>query len=97
MAKKSFLVYYDLEEQTADLTDTQLGQLFRAMFAFEKRGEKLNLDDPSVNMAFRFVSVQLREGKRKYDERCEKNRQNGVKGGRPPKQSENPNNPVGLF
>lgn len=95
MAKKSFIVYYDLEEQTAELTDEQLGQLFRAMFAFEKRGEILSLDDPCVNMAFRFVSVQLREGKAKYAEKCEKNRQNGSKGGRPSKQSENPNNPVG--
>lgn len=95
MAKKSFVVYYDLEKQTELFTDAQLGKLFRAMFAFEIRGEVSKIDDPYVEMAFRFVSVQLREDKVKYQDQCEKNRQNGAKGGRPPKQPENPNNPVG--
>lgn len=95
MAKKSFVVYYDLERQTETFTDAQLGKLLRAMFALEIRGEVCPIDDPYVEMAFRFVSVQLREDKAKYQDQCEKNRQNGAKGGRPPKQSENPNNPVG--
>ena len=85
MPKKSFLVYYDLEEQTKTFTDEQLGKLLRAMFAYEKRGEIMQCDDPYVTMAFNFVCVQLREGKEKYENRCAVNRENGKNGGRPPK------------
>lgn len=72
--KNSFVLYYDLEEQTQFFTDEQLGKLLRAVFAYEIRGEQPDIDDPLVKAAFGFVAVQLREGKRKYAERCEKNK-----------------------
>lgn len=88
MPKKSFLLYYDLEEQTAGFTNKQLGKLLRALFAYEKRGEIVEFDDPFVKTAFGFVSVQLREAKAKYAEQSAKNAANGAKGGRPPKTAE---------
>ncbi len=90
MPKKAFVVYYDLEEQTADFTDAQLGQLMRAVFAYEKRGELVNLSDPVIETAFRFLRVQLRENSEKYERRCEANRENEAKGGRPPKTEQKP-------
>lgn len=72
--KNSFVIYYDLEEQTQDFSNEQLGKLLRAAFAYEKRDELVDIDDPVVKAAFSFVRVQLREGKHKYEERCEKNK-----------------------
>ena len=36
--KNSFIVYYDFEEQTATLSDQQVGRLIRVMLDYEKRG-----------------------------------------------------------
>lgn len=35
--KNSFLIYYDFEEQTAALTDAQVGRLMRMILAYERR------------------------------------------------------------
>ncbi len=83
-ARKSFMVYFDLEDQTEDLTNEELGELFRAMMAFASRGEvKEKFDSPAVKSAFGFVKVTLREDKLKFERKCETNRRNGAKGGRP--------------
>ena len=37
--KNSFVLYYDLEDILLDLSDSQIAELFRAIFAYEKRGE----------------------------------------------------------
>ena len=34
--KSSFILYYDFEEQTATLTDEQVGRLIRVMLDYEK-------------------------------------------------------------
>jgi hypothetical protein len=44
-------------------------------------------------MAFNFIKVDLDRSNNNYEIRCEKNRINGIKGGRPRK---NPNNPNGF-
>jgi hypothetical protein len=83
MAKNSFVIYYDLEEQTVDFTDAQLGQLLRAIFALEKRGDSPAISDPVVRTAYKFLSTQLSLNKDRYEARCEVNAKNGAKGGRP--------------
>ena len=35
--KNSFIVYYDFEEQTATLSDQQVGRLIRVMLDYEKQ------------------------------------------------------------
>lgn len=84
MAKKaSFIVYYDWEDELQDLTDEQVGQLFRALFAHEKRGEAYSGDDSAVLLAFRFLSRAMDRNRAKYEEICLKRSAAGKKGGAP--------------
>ena len=83
--KKSFVLYYDLEQHVQLLSDEQLGRLLRAVFAYEIRGEIPNFNDDLLSLCFSFIKVQLDIDKEKYRERCEKNTENEKKGGRPQK------------
>ena len=78
--KNSLLLYYDFEEQTASLTDQQVGQLIRTMLAYEKRGELLEGQEPAVTMAFLFLKPGLDNNRAKYERVCERNRRNRHKG-----------------
>ena len=60
--KKSFLVYYDLEDQVEEFTDEQVGKLFRAMLAYARRSEETEIHDSEVRAAFRFVKVSIQSG-----------------------------------
>lgn len=78
--KNSLLLYYDFEEQTASLTDQQVGRLIRTMLAYEKRGELLEDQEPAVAMAFLFLKPGLDSNRAKYEMVCERNRRNRHKG-----------------
>lgn len=84
MDKSSFLIYLDYEEQFNLLTDEQLGQLMRAIMKYEKTREIPQLEG-MLKMAFSFIKTQLDRDREKYEKQCEKNRENGKKGGRPKK------------
>lgn len=85
MEKASFLMYLDYEEQFNIMTDEQIGQLMRAIIKYEKTGEVPSLDGV-LKMAFSFIKTQLDRDREKYQARCEKNRENAKKGGRPKKE-----------
>lgn len=99
--KNSSILYHDWEDAVSSMPDAQAGQLFKALFAYEKRGE-LPQGDPAVQIAFSFMRTALDANRDKYDEQVEKNRQNGSLGGRPKKPKkpsgihENPKNPSGF-
>ncbi len=84
MDKSSFLIYLDYEEQFNLLTDEQIGQLMRAIIKYEKTREIPQLEG-IVKMAFSFIKTQLDRDREKYKAKCEKNKENGAKGGRPRK------------
>lgn len=88
MDKNSFLIYLDYEEQFNLLTDEQIGQLMRAIIKYEKTKEIPQLDG-MLKMAFSFIKTQLDRDREKYNKKCEKNRENAKKGGRPKKQKDN--------
>ncbi len=87
MEKASFLIYLDYQEQFELLTDEQAGQLIKAIIKYEKTGEIVELDG-MTKMAFSFIKTQLDRDREKYQAKCEKNRENAKKGGRPKKQTE---------
>lgn len=62
--KNSFLIYYDFEEQTAALTDAQVGRLMRMILAYERRGEVPTEGEPELIMAFRFLKPSLDTNRR---------------------------------
>lgn len=100
MAKNSFVVYYNYRETLEDLTDEQVGQLFRAIFDYE-----IDRTEPKfsgvLNVAFKFIKKDLDINLTKYENICNRNRKNGQNGGAPkgnqnarkqPKQPKQPDN-----
>lgn len=88
MDKNSFLIYLDYEEQFNLLTDEQVGQLMRAIIKYEKTGIVSELEG-MLRMAFSFIKTQLDRDREKYNKKCEQNRENAKRGGRPRKQKDN--------
>ena len=96
-SKKDSVIFYQAQVKICKefLTNEQFGRLMGALFALDD-GEDPEVDD-DIAMAFAFMSLQQRLDKEKYEEKCRKNRENGRKGGRPPKPKkangyfENPN------
>ena len=86
MDKNSFLMYLDYEEQFNLLSNEEIGILMKAIIHYEKTKEIPNLEG-MVKMAFSFIKTQLDRDREKYHKKCEKNKENGTKGGRPKKDS----------
>ena len=68
-------MYSDRYPLIAHLRDEQLGQLLRALYLFVL-DEPLNELDPEVMIVFNFMKSSIEENNNKYEERCEKNREN---------------------
>lgn len=85
MDKSSFLIYLDYQEQFDLLTDEEAGRLIKAIIKYEKTGEIPRLDG-MLKMAFSFIKTQLDRDREKYNQKCEKNRENAKRGGRPKKE-----------
>lgn len=90
--KPGFLIYNDYRETLSMLSDDELGKLIRAIFEYEINNVLPNLDK-TIMMAFNFIKTDLDRNSNHYDSICERNRNNGLKGGRP----RNPNNPLGIL
>lgn len=78
----SFILYTSYYAIIEGLTDEQLGQLTRAIFLYARDGEVIKLE-PVVRMAFGFIVDDMKRNKAKYEEKVERWRANGKKGGAP--------------
>ena len=82
---KSFQVYKEWEDIVEALgSDEEAGRLFKALFAYASRGEEPDFSG-ALKIAFLVMSQQFERDGGKWAERCEVNRLNGTKGGRPKK------------
>lgn len=79
--KESFILFYDLEDQTENFTSAELGDLLRAIFAYEKRGVKPEGLSTVVQVAFSFVAPQLDRNRASYNNKVNARRVAGSKGG----------------
>ena len=92
--KESFLIYKAFYAPIEELSNEDLGQLFRAIFQYQINGvEPTNTS--RIYMAFQFFKNQFRLDSEKYSKVVNRNKTNGLKGGRPITQT-NPKNPVGF-
>ena len=89
--KKSFILYLDQYEPIKNLSDNEKGILFNAIFTYQFGGNPVFDDNPVIEMAFNFFKQTFERDNGKYENICERNRINGLKGGRP----KNPKNPLG--
>lgn len=83
---KSFLFYLDWRQHLAMLTDEERGRLIMALLDYQDTGAVPDDMTGAAGMAFSFMRAQLDRDREKYERRCEANRENGMKGGRPTKE-----------
>jgi hypothetical protein len=89
MAKQkidTFILRNDFFPQIKLLGREQRGDLLTAIFAYST-GEELPEMDQVTQMCFGFIKASLDANSEKYQARCDKNRENGSRGGRPSRRA----------
>ena len=84
--RKSFMVYLDWEDECSDLTDEEQIQLVHAAFQYVRNGEEPTFSERAVRIAWIHIKKSLDMDADRYEAKCEQNRINGKKGGRPKKE-----------
>ena len=87
------MVYYTIRDSLALLTREEKGDLFEAILAYAEDGDEPRLSG-AAGVAFNFMRHQIDRDKAAYIDRCEINRENGLKGGRPRKDGKPKNRSV---
>ena len=80
MTRKSFLIYFDWEEPLQELTNEELGELFKATFIYAKYGEEIDFEHRSLKLVFGFIKSALDRDREAYKERCKRNAENAKAG-----------------
>jgi len=93
--KNSFTAYCDWGNVFDKLTDEQLGKLTRHIWDYV-RDKNPETDDQITELLFIPIRDSLKRDLKKWEKRCEINREVGKKGGRP-KKIDNPKNPMGYL
>ena len=83
--KKSFIVYKSYRRILEKLTMEERGELFMALFDYAIDGNEPELS-PKAEIAFAAIQDNMDRDAEKYEAVCERNKVNGVKGGRPKKE-----------
>ncbi len=81
--KNAFLVPHSYMQSFSELSDEELGMVFRAMFDYDINLKKPNFTDRLLKTVWLFVESNLDSLRNEYDKRCETSAKNGEKGGRP--------------
>ena len=91
--KDSYIMHCDYQDHFNLLTDAELGRLIRDVNNYVKNGvlPQYSDQDRVLNMAFSFMKTNIDIETDKYIKKCERNKQNGARGGRPRKNPEKPN------
>lgn len=80
--RKSFILYLDNAIIFDQLNDEESGKLIKAIFKYQSSGVTPDFSkNPALAMGFSVFKMSLDRDSEKYQERCEKNRANGKKGG----------------
>ncbi len=93
--KKGFMLYADQQELFEQLTDEQAGKLIKHIYNYVNDNDPIS-KDIITNIAFVSIKQQLKRDLKKWESIAERNRTNGLKGGRP-KIPNKPNKPTGLL
>ena len=80
--RKSFILYCDTYETIKHLSDEQFGKLMRMIFEYQIGGITPSTSDP-LFIAFGFIKTSMDRDADKWEQRAERARVNGLKGGRP--------------
>lgn len=94
--RDNFLIVTAWYEPLKGLPAEDKAAILDAIFEYHITGNLPELS-PAASMAFSFMKNTFDENHRKYLDRCERNRQNGAKGGRPTENQDEPKKASGLF
>jgi hypothetical protein len=94
--KRSFLLYTDVHFTVQKLSNEQAGKLFKHILSY------VNDEDPVINdviieLVFEPIKQALKRDLKRYEAICQRNRDNGSKGGRPKSVLGKPKKPSGLI
>ena len=94
--RKSFIIHHDSLDVIDKLSDEQAGKLLKAIKAYQL-SEDYELD-LMTDLVFTPFKAQFKRDEEKYQKIVERNKNNGLKGGRPQTQEkpEEPKKPSGL-
>jgi hypothetical protein len=95
--KKSFVLYCDLIHTIEKMPPDKAGLLFLHILRYVNDMDPVT-DNLLIELTFEPIKQQLKRDLNKYFKICEKNKNNGILGGRPPKENpKEPKKPNGLF
>jgi len=77
--KNSFLIYHEYKEHFDLLSDEELGQLLRAVMDYEITDTAPEFQNGLLKMAFSFMKNTLDRDKKKWTDKCEKNKESARK------------------
>ena len=81
---KGFFTYFHLSSVIDKLSDAQAGRLYKALMRYGDTGEITDFsDDLACDMAFTLMRGEIDVNFERYNELCERNRENAKKGGAP--------------
>ena len=78
MAMEYFCCFHSYLRKTSNLSDGEVGRLFRALMKYSATGEREELDG-RAGTAFDFIADDIDAAKEKYAQKCRTNRENGGK------------------
>lgn len=83
--KKAVIIYADWIKKFEELTDDEAGRLIKHFFRYVN---DQNPEPPDRITKLLFIDIEnsLKRDLKKWEERAERSRENGLKGGRPPKE-----------
>ena len=85
--KNSVIVYHDWLEAFEALSDEEAKQLIIAILNYSIAGAEPSISTVGLKMAWSFIKPTIQRDKEKYIKKCQKNAENGKKGGRPKNQT----------
>ena len=85
--RKGFILYFNFAKQLRMLSMEERGELITAIFDYAEHGRTEEQLSPCAELAFSFIADVLDLDRADYEARCEQNRENGKKGGRPKKDA----------
>ena len=99
MPKESFLMYFSFEDTFRNFTLEERSEMLFAFFEYNRTGEEPKFSSRTLQLCWLAFKNQFDRDAAKYENVCNRNRRNGMLGGRPAKPKEptgffnNPNNP----
>ncbi len=92
--RTSFILHLDSLSILKKMPDDIAGKFIKVIYEYQTTGVIPEMDFALEMAVTPFINQFIRDGER-YENVCERNKNNGLKGGRPKQTQPNPKNPVG--